>query len=183
MSESTMNGMNETARATSCEEMPGGRLRTRERWRGLIAEQRRCGESKAAFCRGRGISYTSFLYWAKRFAEEGEPGRRADEFHEMGVGTSGVFAFSVAGAAYEIVSGGVVVRVSSGFDVAELSRLLRAVFGASRSFEEESRSVGVASGSTVNGSCSAVNAIRSTGAPSRSTVNAIPPAGEATRPC
>ncbi len=51
------------------------RAERRERWRGLAAEQRASGESKRAFCRGRGLSYPRFLAWVKRFAENTDPSR------------------------------------------------------------------------------------------------------------
>ena len=135
MSESTAIEKN-GATTTSREE-------TRERWRALVAEQRTSGESMRGFCRGRGISYQRFLAWAKRFAANGdgcrsgrfavdELPRPAAGFREMGVGGSGVFGFPVPGWVYEIASGGVVVRVGSGFDEGELARLLRAVLEASR---------------------------------------------------
>ena len=94
----------------------------RERWRGIVAEQRASGESKRAFCRGRGISYASFLQWSRRFGED------------EGAGPAGTFCELRVGAppAFEVQVGGVVVRVGSGFDAGELARLLRAVFEASR---------------------------------------------------
>jgi len=114
--------MSESTATTSREE-------NRERWRGLVTEQRSSGESMRAFCRGRGISYPRFLDWAKRFAANGDgvgferfgvaDGRGAsDAFCEFRVGTS---------SAFEVVVGGVVVRAPSGFDAAELGRLLRLV--------------------------------------------------------
>ena len=129
------------------------RAENRERWRGLVAEQRASGESMRAFCRGRGLSYPRFLAWAKRFAPNGEGARSgrlaeargrvlprgtpalperarsADAFCEVRVGAP----------VFEIASGGVVVRVASGFDAGELSRLLRAVFEAARLFVEATR--------------------------------------------
>jgi hypothetical protein len=106
-----------------------------------------------AFCRGRGLSYPRFLAWAKRLAPKGEsvrsgrvadargrvlprgtralPERRrsADAFCEVRVGVP----------VFEIASGGVVVRVPSGFEAGELARLLRAIFEASRSTAEAAR--------------------------------------------
>jgi hypothetical protein len=90
-----------------------------------------------AFCRGRGVSYPRFLAWVKRLAPNGEGTRSgrlaavehprpADAFCEVRVGAP----------VFEIASGGVVVRVASGFDAGELARLLRAVFEAARSTAE-----------------------------------------------
>ena len=114
--ESRMNGA-----TTSRADRPGSREGNRERWRAVVAEQRSSGESKRAFCRGRGISYASFLYWSKRFAEDD------------GSGSGGTFCEFRLGAppVFEIAAGGLVVRVASGFDAGELVRLLRAVFEAS----------------------------------------------------
>lgn len=99
------------------------REENRGRWRGLVEEQRASGESKQAFCRGRGISYVRFLYWSKRFAETDKSIRPVDAFCELRVG---------APAAFEIALGGAVVRVSPGFDEKDLARLLRVVGDAVR---------------------------------------------------
>lgn len=104
------------------------REENRERWRGLVEEQRANGESKQAFCRGRGISYVRFLYWSKRFAVDDRSPRpesvpSAGAFCELRVGAS---------AAFEIALGGAVVRVSPGFDEKDLARLLRVVVESSR---------------------------------------------------
>lgn len=153
---------------------------TRERWRGVVAEQRTSGESMRGFCRGRGISYGRFLAWAKRFGDSGdgcrsgrfavdELPRPAAGFREVRVGAPGGVGFPVAGWAYEIAAGGVVVRVGSGFDEGEVARLLRAVFEASRLLGESVPSFG--------------GAARSAADPSRSTASSTRPAGEASRPC
>lgn len=102
---------------------------SRERWRGLVAEHRASGESKRAFCRGRGISYARFLAWSKRFGED-EGSGSGGTFCELRVGAPTVF---------EVQAGGVVVRVASGFDSGELARLLRVVFEASSAVVKASR--------------------------------------------
>jgi hypothetical protein len=142
MNESTGNEMN---RATTA-----SREENRGRWQGLVAEQRTSGESKRAFCRGRGISYPCFLHWSKRFAED-EGAVPAGTFCELRVG---------APAAFEVQAGGVVVRVGSGFDEGELARLLRAVFEASRSLGESTPSFGGAVRPAVNSSRPAGEATR-----------------------
>ena len=92
------------------------RAENREQWQGLVAEQRASGESMRAFCRGRGVSYPRFLAWVKRLAPNGEGARSggfapndhprsADAFCEVRVGAP----------VFEIASGGVVVRLASGF--------------------------------------------------------------------
>lgn len=112
------------------------REENRERWRGLVDEQRTSGQSKQAFCRGRGISYVRFLHWSKRFSDSAEGARTADPlgsatgsrsvdaFCELRMGPSAVFEIALGG--------GVVVRVSAGFDERDLARLLRVVGEASR---------------------------------------------------
>jgi hypothetical protein len=126
------------------------RKENRERWRGLVAEQRGGRKSKRAFCRERGISYAPFLAWSKRFAEgdksvpsagpmEGGKGLPpADVFCEVRVGG--------ASAPFEIAVGGVVVRVSAGFDEADLARLLRVVGGTVRGGAASASGARVASG-------------------------------------
>ena len=126
--------MSESTATTSREE-------TRERWRGLVSEQRGSGESMRGFCRGRGISYPRFLAWAKRFAGNGDGARFEGFGVAAGRGASDAFCELRMGgsSAFEVVVGGVVVRAPSGFDEGELARLLRAVFEASRSAGEASR--------------------------------------------
>ena len=41
------------------------------KWRGLIAEQSRSGQSVAAFCRERGLGPTHFFAWKKRLSQSG----------------------------------------------------------------------------------------------------------------
>jgi len=45
------------------------RERTRQRWRGLIAEQSASGLEAAAFCRQRSIAASSFYCWRRKLAE------------------------------------------------------------------------------------------------------------------
>ena len=53
------------------------RVERRERWRSLIEEQRRSGQSILAFCREKGISQPSFYAWRKRFRERKHDDRRS----------------------------------------------------------------------------------------------------------
>ncbi len=39
------------------------------KWRKLVAEQKRSGESVAAFCRGRGLCAPHFFAWKKRLSQ------------------------------------------------------------------------------------------------------------------
>jgi transposase-like protein len=41
------------------------------KWRGLIAEQSRSGQTVAAFCRERGLGATHFFAWKKRLSQSG----------------------------------------------------------------------------------------------------------------
>jgi hypothetical protein len=117
---------------------PTSREENQERWRGLVEEQRAGGQSKQAFCRERGISYERFLAWSKRFADSAEDlrssnplgsatgSRPVDAFCELRVGATAREG-RLSPAAFEIALGGVVVRVSAGFDERDLARLLRVV--------------------------------------------------------
>jgi len=49
-------------------------IRKREawsKWRGLVAEQKRSGQSVAGFCRERGICAPQFFAWKKRLNQAG----------------------------------------------------------------------------------------------------------------
>ena len=167
----------------------------RERWRGLVEEHRSSGESKRAFCRRRGISYHRFLAWAKRFGSgrvgvDERHSMAANTFREVRVGAPGVFAFPVSGAVYEIASGGVVVRVASGFDEGEVARLLRAVLEATGSLEERTRPFGGAARRPVDETSRSVGkvarpsngAARPTDKPARPTDGAARPIDKAAHP-
>jgi len=41
------------------------------KWRGLVAEQKRSGQSVAAFCRDRGICAPQLFAWKKRLSQAG----------------------------------------------------------------------------------------------------------------
>jgi transposase-like protein len=41
------------------------------KWRGLVSEQKRSGQSVAAFCREHGICAPQFFAWKKRLSEAG----------------------------------------------------------------------------------------------------------------
>jgi transposase-like protein len=43
------------------------------KWRNLISEQGRSGQSVAAFCRERGLADSHFFYWKKRLRETMTP--------------------------------------------------------------------------------------------------------------
>jgi len=43
------------------------------KWRNLVSEQGRSGQSVAAFCRERGLANSHFFYWKKRLRETATP--------------------------------------------------------------------------------------------------------------
>jgi hypothetical protein len=43
------------------------------KWRNLISEHGRSGQSVAAFCRERGLANSHFFYWKKRLREAATP--------------------------------------------------------------------------------------------------------------
>ena|SRR5215469_6999133 len=43
------------------------------KWRNLVSEQGRRGQSVAAFCRERGLANSHFFYWKKRLREAATP--------------------------------------------------------------------------------------------------------------
>jgi len=105
-------------------------------WQNLVDQWSRSGQTQAAFCRKRGITYGSFIWWKRRLASaptgDGAPGgsggrrarvRKADSFVEV--------QLSPARATYEVVlARGRVVRIYGPFDSESVSRLIAAVEAA-----------------------------------------------------
>jgi hypothetical protein len=90
------------------------------KWRGLVAEQRRSGQSVAAFCRERGVSAPSFFAWKKRLSQDA-----ADQFVAVQLVDAGEQA---SGHALEVrLCGGRSVMVEPGFDAAHLRAVLAAL--------------------------------------------------------
>jgi hypothetical protein len=102
-------------------------------WQDLVDQWSRSGQTQAAFCRERGITYSSFLWWKRQLAPalggdgalRGSRGRRgrvkkANSFVEV--------QLSPARASYEVVlARGRVLRIYGPFDSESVSRLITAV--------------------------------------------------------
>jgi hypothetical protein len=93
------------------------------KWRALISEQSRCGQTVAAFCRERSIREWQFFAWKKRLKQGG-----AKQFVEVQVvGRPSGWACSAPGSAIEIrLEDGRRVFVERGFDATHLRAVLAA---------------------------------------------------------
>ena len=98
----------------------------RERWRGLLAEQKKSGQSVAAFCRERGLRDGQFYDWKKRLRQA-----VAEPFVAVELVTSQTVEAATLSAAAPSVP--IEIRLSRGrsllvgpdFEVAHLRRLLQ----------------------------------------------------------
>jgi transposase-like protein len=89
------------------------------KWRRLVAEQKRSGNSVAAFCRERGLCAPHFFAWKKRLSQAPQP------FVAVQVVGAGE---PVLRRAIEIrLEGGRVVMVEPGFDAVHLRAVLEAL--------------------------------------------------------
>jgi len=100
------------------------RKRRREawtKWRGLVSEQKRSGQSVAAFCRERGVCAPQFFAWKRRLSQA-----EAEQFVAVEVVEAGGAPPAPApGRAIEIrLSGGRSVVVEPGFDGGHLRAVL-----------------------------------------------------------
>lgn len=98
-----------------------------ERWRAVVAEQEKSGESVTEYCAGRGLSRWTLYEWRRRLRAE-----RARTFVPVTVVTrpASLVAAPAAGssAGIEIVLGsGRRLRLERGFDPAALSAAVRAL--------------------------------------------------------
>jgi len=92
------------------------------KWRGLVAEQRRSGQSVAAFCRERGICAPQLFAWKKRLNQAG-----TEQFVAVQVVEAGELPQppAVHGPAIEVRLGcGRSVILEPGFDVDHLRAVL-----------------------------------------------------------
>ncbi len=90
------------------------------KWRRLVAEQKRNGQSVAAFCRERGVCVPQFYAWKKRLAEEASAAFVAVQVVSAGE--------PVPGRTLEIrLSGSRSVMVEPGFDADHLRAVLAAL--------------------------------------------------------
>jgi hypothetical protein len=92
------------------------------KWRGLVSEQGRSGQSVASFCRERGLCASHFFTWKKRLRQAG-----TEQFVEVQVLGTGKAAQVTAAhnLAIEVRLGdGRSVFVEPGFDAGHLRALL-----------------------------------------------------------
>lgn len=93
----------------------------RERWTATLSRWDESGLSGAAFCRENDIPAWKFNYWKKRLRKESDDG---GGFVEMSFDGS----YRRSGLSFDFGSG-VRLVIERGFDLEELTRLLRAVGG------------------------------------------------------
>ncbi len=92
------------------------------RWRELIGEQERSGQSAAAFCRARGLSPTHLFAWKKRLILAGPQSFVEVHLTDAGRATQ---AAAVHSSAIEIrLAAGRSLLVEPGFDPNHLRALL-----------------------------------------------------------
>jgi transposase-like protein len=85
------------------------------KWRALVGEQSRSGQTAAAFCQEHGISVTYFFEWRRKLSEAEA---RAGQFVEVRVTPAQSRALEVR------LTGGRSVMVEPGFDGAHLRAVL-----------------------------------------------------------
>jgi len=107
----------------------------RERWRGLISEWSRSGQTQVAFCGARGLNAGTFAWWKRQLRRDGWGSAGATARRGRRTRDSGRFIeVHLAGSsrpAYEVVlSRGRTIRLSSDFDPQVVSRLVEAVESA-----------------------------------------------------
>ena len=96
------------------------RKRAWAKWRKLISQQAKSGQSVAAFCRERGLCAPHFFQWKKRLSEAA-----AKKFVEVKVTPATVTTPPAASAAIEIrLRGDRSLVVEPGFDATHLEVLL-----------------------------------------------------------
>ena len=87
------------------------------KWRGLVSEQKRSGQSVAAFCREHGVCAPQLFAWKKRLGQAAAQGFVSVQVTEDPPAT--------AGPAIEVrLSGGRSVIVEPGFDAVHLRAVL-----------------------------------------------------------
>jgi hypothetical protein len=92
------------------------------KWRGLVSEQKRSGQTVAAFCRERGLCAPHFFAWKKRLSQA-----TAEQFVEVRVAEAGQAARPTAARSRAIeirLGSGSSVLVEPGFDADHLRTLL-----------------------------------------------------------
>jgi len=105
---------------------PESRVEAKQRWRGIVAEFEKSGQTAREFCAGRGIAESAFSYWRRR---EGRPA--ALRFvPAVRVGQAPAPAARRGGVILEV--GGSRIRVESGFDRVLLLEVVRTLEGGAR---------------------------------------------------
>ncbi|MFN8698284.1 MAG: IS66 family insertion sequence element accessory protein TnpA [Flavobacteriales bacterium] len=69
-------------------------MRSKQNWPALILEWQESGQTRAAFCKDRGISYQSFLWNLKRMSRPEEGEFRQIMVHDMAAGERIDYHFS-----------------------------------------------------------------------------------------
>lgn len=97
------------------------------RWRALIAEYTRGGETIAAFCRLRGLRPPTFYMWRRRLSIDGATARAPAPFLPIQIAPA--WAPGLSGVEVVLASGRR-LRLERGFDPAVLTAALAALEGA-----------------------------------------------------
>lgn len=106
-----------------CCDMTKRSQKTRTKWRRLISEQERSGQTVVAFCRERGITRSYFFAWKRRLREESPM-----KFLEVQLTET---ASAGRDSRVEIrLQNGRSLLVGRGFDVEQVRALLALVEGA-----------------------------------------------------
>jgi len=103
------------------------REQTWAKWRDLVSEQERSGQSVAAFCRDRELAGSQFIYWKRRLREAG--GARFVEVQLAPPGAEPrVQAGALGSTSIEVrLRNGRSVMVAANFDAHHLRALLAVV--------------------------------------------------------
>lgn len=90
-------------------------------WQGLIREWEASGQTRAAFCRSRQLSYYAFMYWQSAWVRRRSARAAGSGFVEVKLPV----AMGTGRYKYELgLSGGRALRLSDDFDPGTVSRLM-----------------------------------------------------------
>src|ERR1700735_1776892 len=97
------------------------------KWRDLVAEQERSGQSVAAFCRDRELAGSKFIYWKRRMREAGRASFVEVQLAQPGV-ESRVQPRALGSTTIEVrLKNGRSLVVAASFDARHLRALLAVV--------------------------------------------------------